>query len=320
MKKDISEYLKKNIDKKTSINKILDLSFVPLTLQEDIDFYRLEINGGDYILIEFKYPIPRLHKLVLLIKNIESIFHKSIVIYYEHLSKYQIANINEMQLSYIIGINHIKILNKIIYVNKIINKDISMLSLKSPSSLALKVFLVFLNTKEKSQDIKSISKELNISEISSSRALNELRNRNMISIEILGKTKRNKVYTRIELKRFIELGLEYFASPIIKKGYINLIPVGGVITGVSALAYYSNMDDLGMKSFAIYTKHLNVKEVYEEEMEFEVEVWKIDPNLYAKDNYINPFLLACVFQNERDERIRISIRNMLKNEYNIWLD
>ena len=100
------------------------------------------------------------------------------------------------------------------------------------------------------------------------------------------------------------------------EGYFN-IEKKVVLSGETALAYYSNLSDPIVKTVALTNKEFNDFKSSEQQNtdrkipKIHIEVRKEDPRLFSIDGCLNPIEVFLDLRNDQDERIQISLSQMM---------
>ena len=89
-------------------------------------------------------------------------------------------------------------------------------------------------------------------------------------------------------------------------------------SGITALSNYSSLAEEQILSYAIYQKHYNLlssNKEYKSKLtnnRGHVEIWRYDPGILTQTKIIDPLSLYLSLMDESDERIKISLDEMLK--------
>ena len=93
-----------------------------------------------------------------------------------------------------------------------------------------------------------------------------------------------------------------------------------IISSYNALAEYSTLSKEDQNVYAIdqnsYLRKVKEQAIIEniyQEGDQRLEVWNYDPALLAKDEYVDPFSLYLIFQDNPDERVQIALEDMMEN-------
>ncbi|MBM3404299.1 MAG: hypothetical protein FJY10_05360 [Bacteroidetes bacterium] len=118
-----------------------------------------------------------------------------------------------------------------------------------------------------------------------------------------------------------ENALPFLSSPVKKTIYINEnIPSYLVkLTGINALAHYTNIGGAPLDQFAISERNFHklhrqglISMYSEYDGRHEVQLWKYNPICEDTDEFVDRLSLYLIFRYEQNERIQIELENMIK--------
>ncbi len=188
-----------------------------------------------------------------------------------------------------------------------------------PTTQAL--FLNLLVTNDFSRSMEVIAKELNVTKMSISRAFKELYDMDLVD-ERCVKAGCNYLFKDRPYEVW-EKGKSKLFNPIMKAIYVLEDSISMalkdelIISGESALAEYSMLSSPKTPVFGITSKRLKLFEGQYKKVPFKdqgtyiIEVWKHE--LPYQNGIVNPLGVALLLQDVIDERINISITEMLGN-------
>lgn len=153
-----------------------------------------------------------------------------------------------------------------------------------------------------------------------SPALIELTERELLSAHGAGPT---KTYTQENHQRVWERLLSLPLAPLFREIEANYLPkpLGEyIVAGEAALASYSNLAHPNKNIIAVTTSEFRLtfqsvskkSLVQESQITTLVQVWKEDPALFAMKGVQNPIEVFFVLQKNQDERIQLSLDEMLE--------
>jgi len=182
------------------------------------------------------------------------------------------------------------------------------------------VFLELLYMIDDESVLKSeVAQKLNLTKTSVTRATAQL--------EEMGLILQKKSGTEISIKRNC-LRKEYYEKA---KAYL-INPVQKVVTilrneeifesfdaGETALSQLSELNPPRIQECAIYKGGKIVEQMESIDARYEdsnvclnVQLWKYNPSYFARDGRVDPVSLACTFKENEDERIEMSIEELLE--------
>lgn len=183
-----------------------------------------------------------------------------------------------------------------------------------------KVFLELLYMDDdKSASKSEIARKLNLTKTSVTRATAQLVDMALIIQSKLG--------TEISIRRnhprreYYEKAKAFLINPIQK---VVMVMVGETTwemwyAGESALSQMSGLNLPGIEEMAIY-KGENIvdqfdivdERIADNELFVKVQLWKYNPLYFARNGSVDPVSLVCSFQGNEDERIEMSIEELLE--------
>ena len=182
------------------------------------------------------------------------------------------------------------------------------------------VFLELLYMSDEESVLKSeVANKLNLTKTSITRATAQL--------EEMGLIQQMKSGTEIAIKRNYSRK-EYYENA---KGYL-INPVQKVITimryeatfesfsaGETALSQESELNPPRIEERAIYkgeevVDQLEIVDARSEDPDdcLKIQLWKYNPSYFARERRVDPVSLACTFKGNEDERIEMSIEELLE--------
>ncbi len=191
-----------------------------------------------------------------------------------------------------------------------------------------KVYIYFIYNKGLVINATELAFKLKTTKMSASRALNELEKLGLLVSHIAGNQMRSKYYQQIEESRFIENGFDYLTSPFSKKVYVEKAPTASYISGIEALSLNSMLNPPKNKVRAIYKKLyqklklevINTSDIVKDNSLVELEIWRYDPELFTKNEFVDPLSLYVALKNDKDERVQQALDESLRGEkwYTDW--
>lgn len=182
------------------------------------------------------------------------------------------------------------------------------------------VFLELLYMENEESALKSeVAKKLNLTKTSITRATAQL--------EEMGLIKQVKSGTEISIKRncsrkeYYENAKEYLINPVQKVITIMRYEATfeSLSSGETALSQVSELNPPRIEERAIYKgeeviDQLEIVDARYEDLDacLNVQLWKYNPSYFAREGRVDPVSLACTFKGNEDERIEMSIEELLE--------
>ena len=182
------------------------------------------------------------------------------------------------------------------------------------------VFLELLYMEDDKSALKSeVAKKLNLTKTSITRATAQL--------EEMGLIHQVKSGTEISIKRnysrkeYYEKAVAYLINPVQKMITIMRYEATfeSLSAGETALSQISELNPPRIEERAIYKgeeviDQLEIVDARYEDLNacLNVQLWKYNPSYFAREGRVDPVSLACTFKGNEDERIEMSIEELLE--------
>jgi len=182
------------------------------------------------------------------------------------------------------------------------------------------VFLELLYMEDEESALKSeVAKKLNLTKTSITRATAQL--------EEMGLIRQIKSGTEISIQRnysrkeYYENAKEYLINPVQKVITImrNEATFDLLCAGETALSQVSELNPPRIEARAIYKGEEVIDQLEIVDARYEdldacliVQLWKYNPSYFAREGRVDPVSLACTFKGNEDERIEMSIEELLE--------
>jgi hypothetical protein len=85
------------------------------------------------------------------------------------------------------------------------------------------------------------------------------------------------------------------------------------ISGINALANFSNINEEELSCFALFNKNHKIKNTPVTESLYKIELWKYDPDLLSDNKTVDPLSLYLTLKDSNDERVQKSLKELLGN-------
>lgn len=164
-----------------------------------------------------------------------------------------------------------------------------------------------------------ISAELNLSAMTASRALRDIEELELITMQ--GSATRKK-YRRIKKEKYWHNGLPYLISPVIREINVRKLPlnINVYLSGDSALARNTMLNAPSHPVYASNKKSLDkipVEDILQpydlDDVDYIIlELWKYDPGLFSKTETVDPFSLYISMRGQDDPRLDIEFEEIMK--------
>jgi len=193
--------------------------------------------------------------------------------------------------------------------------------IKKLSPATQQVFLYILYADHDTFCLEDITREMNISAMTATRAMRELTEIGVIHYEIAGQTGRKKVFTRIAQKEYFSLGKAYLDSPVRDTVYVKELPaeLDLLKADLTALAEQTMLGEPEQKCYCMPSRQKTALDKYlvptERAMDEGlpiVQLMKYDISCLVKNGYEDPISLILGLS-EHDERIDMAIDELMES-------
>lgn len=315
MNEEISRYIRTHIDESSSISENQRFLSLPIVFQEEYRVYTLKLLDNEYTLVQPKTHLIRIDALKKQINTIASVTDQPVILYVPYLSAHRIKSLIQERISFINGQSSLYI-----YPNLIISKhqNTKSVSLKL-SAMAQSIIRYFLLDPSLTLNVQQTAKLIELSEMSASRGLIELNSHGFIHYTITGKTGRIKAYRINKEADTFQRILLSSQSPVKRIVYIKEVPNKAILSGYAALCKRTNMQDDGIKRYAMNIRYFEKLKINYQEDPFnlrmneyhELELWTYEPSIHG-ESIIDDFSLLCLFREDKDVRIEIELDELAR--------
>jgi hypothetical protein len=315
-------YLRENIDKNIEIKPWLKKNNLPVFLRNKYNFYEAVILGTRCVFMEVLDKMPNIDQIQKHIKQIEKLTDNQMVLLYKDITRYRRKSLIENKIAFVIedGQMFLPFLGlDLKKTQEHVEKEVK--GFTTPAQIA---YLYFLYHKEAVLNTTEFANKMGFNKMTSSRALNDLYQVNLITYEIGGKTGRSKQYKRIQDPDYFMNGREYLKTPVKKTIYTKSKPLGVLVAGFNALAELSMITPSDHPIMAIDRNQLNKEQIeivknmdlIKDAHFVEIQLWDYDPKLFSNKNYVDVLSLYASLKDETDERVEQALEDVLRGE--LW--
>ena len=294
---------------------------LPLYITSGRSFFRLFYLDIDFILVKLsadeKFGVVALEKQAV---QISSKVGKPVAFEFENISRAQRDSLLDRNIPFISdsGQLYLPFLGMMLS-DKFIQKNNKIeLSKMMPVTQALFLYLIYQGDKKMVMK-KDAAEDLGVTRTSITRASEQLVALDLISQDMRGKENYMSIKGRgIEIYKRAK---PYLINPIQKK--ITVIKddkyTSYSLSGESALAKTTMLNAPSIPEYAVYKSDIDISDValvdtkWSPESEaVNIELWKYNPVLFARNGIVDPISLALCFEDNADERIESSIEEYLE--------
>lgn len=314
---DLEVYLSQVLSLHVKIRSCKKIDELPFFLGNSYDFYEMSLFEHPCLLMQPKAHIEVTPALAR--KHWEQVQKKwkGLCIYSQPtISAYNRKRLIEHRVPFIIPGNQMYLPDLGIDLHEHFRKPYSQ-SVKSfsPATQTVIIYALLHESKEGLTPSK-MAQELNYTLMTMTRAFDELQATNLG--EIIRQGKERRWYINEDEHELWKQAKPFLRSPIKHRTWLSQKqPV--IIAGLSALSHFSDLNEPLMPVFAIgpaqweTLKKSGVKETPSSEGALiELEIWRYDPSLFAKDGLVDPFSLYLSLKESKDERIEAALEELME--------
>lgn len=314
------DYLKENIDDHIIIKPWSEKNKLPVFLRNNYNFYEMAFLGMSCIMVEITDDKPGVDTLQNHIKRIETLAGCKVVLFYKEITRYRRKSLIENRIPFVIedGQMYLPFLGLDLKKSpKYVEKEV--LHFNTSAQIA---YLYFLYHKDELINITRFAKQMGVTKMTASRALNDLYHANLITCKIVGKTGRSKEYLRIQDPDYFLKGCNYIKSPVKKIVYAKTKPINVLTAGLDALADLSMINPPDHPIVAVcrdqFIKQkidiIDNKDLIKDEKLVEIQIWEYDPRQFSDKNHVDLLSLYMSLKEGNDERIEQALEEALRDE------
>lgn len=313
-------YLRQIFGNKVHINDFFEISHMPMYLVQKFDFKQVTIDNqkNQYIFIKPKEKINiKIDSIKKQTKQINNHTNCIPVLVFNELRLTQRKALITNFIPFVVPYNQLFLPNVIINLSE---KEILEKEYSSEFSVPTQVVFIYILLNDiKETNAHRLSENIPYSISTLNRSLTELVNRGLLTTE--GNNTR-KIYKPINKKEYWKKGKSFLFNPVAKTFYAkhNISHYEFYFSNELALARLSL--DLNESRVSYYAttaekiknidknKLLNEYDIFDYNYSV-VEQFKYDPGFLSKSNYIDIISLFAQFKDNYDERIQITLDELL---------
>ena len=312
----IEDYLENVFKERVKIHKYSKTKKLPLFLQNEYEFFECEIQGVHCVLMKLLTERILIEKLIKHFNKLREFGVETPILIFDDLRSNQRNILVANRIALIVP-------GKQIYLPFICLDFNEIIKLKQPiikkfTAGMQSVFLYIIYNK-KEVITGEIAKELKISTASANRAIRQFVALGLVAES--GHTTRKR-YIRIPKREYWEKGKNHLINPVQKIIYLSEIPKNLKVyfSYDSALSKMSMLNEPANEIYAVNKKcftgisseYILDNEILDGKEYYKVEVWKYNPELFARDGSVDVFSLFAEYIEEDDPRVEIELENILK--------
>lgn len=316
----LERYLQESIDDNIIIEPWDQKDKLSISLRREYNYFTLTILGVRCILLEITDRPPNIVQIKKHINILQRLSDRQIVLFYKDITSYRRKSLINNRIPFLVANEQMYLPFLSLDLKKAPEYLEDQVDKFSPSAqLAYLYFLyhenIVINTAE-------LAEKLNFTNMTASRALNDLYDAKLITYRTGGKTGRSKQYQRISNPDYYIQGRNYLRNPTAKIIYTKSKPRSALQAGLDALSSLSMINPPNHRTYAIAQKEyktLGINEVrntdiIEDQELIEVELWDYEPGVLSDKNHVDVLSLFLSLNEEADERVEAALEEVLRGE------
>lgn len=315
------EYLKKIIDVNVEIEKLNPGNNLSLHLKRSFEYFLINFLDSKFVLLK-----PTENQSVDKLKKQMDIIAEEMkmpsALLFEDVTPYKVKKMINERVAFISEENQMYLPFMAIHLKKQNQNKIEKSNIDKFSPGTQMVFLYILYSNNQEFEMEDMSEKLNVSLMTTVRAMKDLKNIGVINYLVAGKTGRKKVFKPINKKEYYKIGRKYLVNPVKKIKYVNELPLDIKIykSGLTALSQRTNLAEPAQKVYAVNScveekiRNFEVSaEIAEEEKLTKVQILKYDISSFTETEYVDPVTLIYGID-DMDERIEMALEELYGDE------
>jgi DNA-binding MarR family transcriptional regulator len=323
--KDLLKRCKRYINDKLGIqatfSKHKKTGSLPFFLNDQYDFYRLNLLEKEFAVLAAKnnddLTPAKIQKHIQIVSEklqLQAIFLG------QSLSSFNRQRLIAYKVPFIIPDNQMYLPDLAIDLKEHFVKARSKIKSLGPAAQVVVLYLL-LNPDVDAMTPKELADRVDYSTMTMSRAVDEIEAAGLADVSLDGK--RRVAQFDKNRRQLWETALPYLKTPVIKRLWVDGSKNIDLLTaGESALAKYSMLTPPKRPIYAISSKgwkllkaEISVEgSLYIEEAQFQLEIWRYEPQILAEQETVDPFSLYLSLKETQDERIEAALVEMMEKK------
>lgn len=313
--KEIINYIKQNMDTRAEFHKKNMSDVLPIYLCSNYVYYKGTLLDADMWLVEVMSEMT-IDAMMKQREKLEEVLGGNVVFAFKNLSRYKRKQLLEKRLPFIYGDKQIYL--PFIYLDiQEIEKEKNYVKRDkfTPQVQMICLYCIYQNKEMITQ--KDVTNQLDLPVMNVSRAFALLENLNILTVSKGGKTGKVKYYHIDDKKEIYQKAKPYLQSPVKGTKYIKKMPENAILSGISALADISMLNDNKIATIAVTDKEwqeIEDKEITREEAldgGFAVHVFQYDFHKLLLNGRMDPLSMILSIM-DRDERVDMEIVSVME--------
>ena len=253
------------------------------------------------------------------IRQIEDIWRHGVIYLHPSISSYNRKRLIEHKISFVVPGNQMYLPLLGIDLREHIKGVRSVKKKISPSTQAVILFVLY-NWPQEGLTPSRLAAQLNYTPMTLTRVFDEIETAGLGNIEM--EWRERVVHFEVSKKSLWEKSLDLLRSPVRKRVKVS-VPGGRLpllLSGESAMPHYSMLAEPPHTVYAVSAEEWKVLQLSEEVTELkihepgskEIEIWKYNPELFAREGVVDPLSLYLSLHGTKDERVEMALDTLLE--------
>ena len=287
-------------------------SNMPYLITDRYDIQKIVIGTVPALMLKLKVDFPSVNTIKKHIARIQKTEQYPAFLVFESLSKYRRDALIKAHIPFVVLGKQIYLPFLGVALNERCDSAAESTEKLLPSAQA--IFFYYLYSKQDRIYINDAVKDLQYSAMSVSRAAKQLLQTGLF--EDCKEGVQKLLIARYERKEMFERMQPLLIDPVKRRIYIDMDKLSGqhCLAGFSAMAHYSMLNIPALTCYAadVSEKLTGATTLVNATEQVEVEIWKYDPTILARDHVVDPLSLIMTLRENADERTEEAIEEMLE--------
>lgn len=315
---DLKKYLFDVFGESSEIKKLDMLNNIPLIILNEYEFYEGDLHGMHCIFMKLLTQRILVDKIQKHFNKLNEIIVGKCVLIFDELRPYQRRNLVENRVAFIVPGTQIYLPFICLDFQENIHLKKTVIDRFTASTQC--VYLSILYQENEEIILSQIAERIDLSPISINRAI-----RNLVALDLVeetGKSTRKK-YMRIVKNDYWKKGRRHLINPIQKILYLKELQgdVDFFYSNETALSKLSTINNPSDETYAIDKRAISkidknlmfIDESFDRNLSYKVEVWKYNPEFFAKNGAIDICSLFAELKEVDDPRIEIVLDRLIED-------
>ena len=317
----ILKYLQQIFDENAQIHKWNAKDILSLKLAGSYDFFLVALLEEEFLLVR-PYEQQAIPNLKIQIRLIEEKTGYQVALLLEEITSYRMKKMLEERMAFLVLDRQMYLPFMALHIKaQKRGKRTQNVRVKFTPATQL-IYLTILYENKNEFCIEELSEKLKLSDMTVVRGMEELKQIGIVDYVVGGQTGRKKIFTRIPLKQYYQIGKEYLINPVKKEFYVREIPKHLKVykSGLTALCEQTMLGEPRQTVYAIGSaqekdwKELEVSKEQAIEENFPcLQVVKYDIGILTDNEYVDPITLILSLP-EKDDRIEIAVDELMEDK------